>query len=83
MITVRMGVDERRYRLIRQFLDLVEDRLTPARIFGVNDHNAPGGDEYGCVSAATLEHPQVVLQLFHLDNFGCILTAALLRGNDH
>ena len=52
VIAVRVRVDDRRHRLRRQLLDLVEDRLAPARILRVDDDDAVGADEDGGVAAA-------------------------------
>ena len=54
MIAVRVGVDERGHRFCREFFDLVEDRLAPAWILRIDNHDAVRGDEYGRVPAAAV-----------------------------
>jgi len=52
MVAVRVRVDQRRDRLRRQLLDLVQDRRAPARVLRVHDDDAVRGDEHGRVPAA-------------------------------
>ena len=54
VIAMRVRVDDRRHRLVRELLDLVEDRLAPARILRVDDDDAVAPDEDGGVAAAAL-----------------------------
>ena len=54
VIAVRMRVDQRRHRLVGERLDLVENRLAPARVLRIDHHDAVGGDEDGGVAAAAL-----------------------------
>ena len=74
VVAVRMGVDDHRHRLGGERLDLLEQRLAPAGILGVDDHDARGGDEHGRVAAAAagerLEDEQVVRELLDLDGRG-------------
>ena len=69
VVAVRMGVDQRRDRLRRQLLDLVENRPPPARVFRVDHGHAVGHHEDGGVAAAAAQHPEVVLDLLDLDDF--------------
>ena len=81
MIAVRVRVDDRRDRLGRQFLDLVEDRLAPAGILGVHDDHAVRGDVDGGIAATALEHEQVVFDLLDLDDLGALLLRRLVRSH--
>ena len=69
MIPVRVRVDQHRHRLLGDRLDLVEDRLSPSRVLGVDDGDAVRRDEDGGVAAAALQHVEVVLHLVHVDDF--------------
>ena len=69
VIAVRVRVDDRRDWLAGHLFDLVENRLAPAGIFRVDDIDAGRADEDGSVSAAALEHEQIVFELFDFDNF--------------
>ncbi len=68
VVAVRVRVDDHRHRLVRDGLDLVEERLAPARVLGIDDHDAGGGDEDGTVSTAAAHHEQVVFELIDLDH---------------
>jgi len=56
MVAMRMSVDQRGHRLVRQFLDLVQDRLTPAGILRIHDNDAIAGDEHSRIAAAAFEN---------------------------
>jgi hypothetical protein len=53
VVAVRMGVDDDRDRLVGQGLDLLQQRLTPAWILGVDDNQPLCGDadQRVCASA--------------------------------
>ena len=68
MVAVCVCVDERCHRLGRQLLDLVEDRLAPARVLRVDDDDAVCSEEHGGVAAAAAQHVQVVLDLLDIDH---------------
>ena len=77
VIAVRMRVDQRRHRLVGERLDLVENRLAPAGVLRIDDHDAVGGDEDGRVAAAAVrqrfQHVQVVFELRDLEGFRLLL----------
>ena len=72
VVTMRMGVDDHRHRLIGDGLDLVEDHLAPAAELGVDNDDAIPGDEHAGVAATErftrhrrgARHVQVVSDLF-------------------
>src|SRR5262249_13606627 len=68
MVAVRVRVDQQRDRLRRQLLDLVENRLAPARVLRVDHGHAVRVDEDGGVAAAAFQHEEVVLHLLDFDN---------------
>jgi hypothetical protein len=63
-------VDDRRDRLVGELADLVEDRLAPPRILGVDDNHARRGHEDSGIAAARwiLEDPQIVPELLGLEH---------------
>ena len=69
MVTVAVGVDQRRNRIARQRPDRVEDRLTPARVLGIDNHHASRRHEDSRVTSAPLssQHEKVVSYLIDLD----------------
>ena len=52
MIAMRVRVDQCRDGFVREFFDLVENRLSPTGIFGVDNKNAIGLDKDRRISAA-------------------------------
>ena len=49
VVAMRVRVDDHRHRLVGDALDLLEQRLPPARVLGVDDDHAGRGDEDGAV----------------------------------
>ena len=78
VIAVRMRVDDRRYGLIGQALDFIQDRLAPAGVLGVHNDDTVGSDEHCRISAAPLEYVKVVLELIDLNDFRCLGAACRL-----
>src|SRR5262245_22945808 len=70
VVAVCVRVDKRSDWLVGQSLDLVEYRLTPPRIFRVDNDNTIRGDEHRCIPTATLEYKQILFELFDFDDFG-------------
>src|SRR6266404_60467 len=51
-----VGIDQSDARLVSQFLNLVENRLAPARILRVHHGDAIGHDEYRSIAATPFEY---------------------------
>src|SRR5467141_3327096 len=56
MVGVCVGIDQSDDRLVSQFLNLVENRLAPARILRVHHGDAIGHDEYRSIAATPFEY---------------------------
>ena len=83
VVAMGVGIDQCRDGFVCEFLDLVENRLTPAGILRVDNNHSVRGHEHRRVATAAFEHPQVVLEFLGLHN-SCLLTAAsLLRSDDY
>ena len=67
-----------RDRLVGELTDLVEDRLAPTRVLGVDNDHAGGRHEHGRVATAAFEDEQVVFELLDFDDHGRRLRAGRL-----
>ena len=76
MVVMAMRVDECRDRVARQRLDLLQDRLSPARVLRVDDDDSGCRDEDRRVPATprSPQHEQIVFQLLDLDDLGRLLS---------
>ena len=83
VVAVRMRVDQDLHRLVGQPFQLLEERLAPAGILRVDDHDAVCDDEDGSVAAAALQHEQVVLDLLDLDDLRSLLLLQAGRQERH
>src|SRR5204863_976580 len=80
VVAMRVCVDDRGHRLIRDGLDSLEKRWSPSRQFGIDNDDAGIGDEYRGVAAAegiliryarSADDIQIVFHLFYFRRCEC------------
>ena len=85
MIAVRVRVDDRGHGFIGQRLDLVEDRLPPAWVLRVDDHDALRRDEDCGISATVpvLQDVKVIFDFVDLESLFGRMRGLLKRRQRH
>src|SRR5262249_43536507 len=80
MVSMSMSVDDRRYRLRCEGFDLLQNRLSPPRIFSVHNDNDVGSNKNSGVPTPAFQHIQVVLEFFDIDILSLLLPSAATSG---
>src|SRR5207249_910240 len=83
VVTMGVRIDQCRDGFVCEFLDLVENRLTPAWILRVDNDHSVCGHKHGRVTTAAFEYPQVILEFLDLHDSRLLTAASLLRSHDY